>query len=162
MKKNIAITAIRLIISVIVPLAIGALGAVFTAPAVNGWYAGLEKPAFTPPNWLFGPVWTTLYVLMGVAFFLVWQRAAENRTARIGMGLFGVQLGLNFLWSYLFFGRQSPLAGLVDILLLWAAIAATMIYFYRVSRPAGLLMVPYILWVTLALALNFEIWRLNM
>jgi translocator protein len=161
MKRNYAVLALRLFISIAAPLVVGSLGALFTAPAIAGWYARLDKPAFTPPDWVFGPVWTTLYVLMGVAFFLVWQRAEGNPTARIGMGLFGVQLGLNFLWSYLFFGRQSPLAGLVDIVLLWAAIAATMIYFFKVSRPAGLLMVPYILWVTLALALNFEIWRMN-
>lgn len=142
-------------------LGAGAIGGLATAPAIPGWYASLNKPAFNPPNWVFGPVWTMLYVLMGVAAYLVYEKGAGKREVRMALALFGTQLGLNVLWSLLFFGLQSPLFGLVCIALLWFAIAATIIRFYPLSRPAGALLAPYLLWVSFASILNFYIWVLN-
>jgi translocator protein len=124
------------------------------------WYAELAKPAWTPPGWLFGPVWSVLYAMMGIAAWLIWKDAGFSG-ARVALGLFVFQLVLNAAWSWLFFGLQEPGLALVDIGLLWAAILATAVAF-RHHRPlaAGLL-VPYLLWVSFAAALNFEIWRLN-
>ena len=124
------------------------------------WYAGLTKPPWNPPNSVFAPVWSTLFVLMGVAAWLVWRRR-WTPPARLGLGLFLVQLVLNGLWSYLFFGLHRPGAALVDIAALWLVILATLIAFWRVSRPAGALLLPYLAWVGFAGALNLQLWRLN-
>lgn len=142
--------------------AAGILGAIPTRDALATWYPRLKKPSFNPPSSVFGPVWTTLYALMGVSLYLVSedQRAAQAVRGRAQI-LFGAQLALNTLWSFLFFGRRSPLAALVEIALLWIAILATIAAFARVSRAAALLLVPYLLWVSFAAALNFSIWRLN-
>lgn len=137
-----------------------ALGGAATYPQIEGWYAGLAKPAWTPPGWIFGPVWTALYAAMAVAAWLVWRQKGLAG-ARWPMALFAVQLGLNAAWSWLFFGLQSPGLGLVDIVLLWIGIAATMAAFWRRSAAAGLLLAPYLAWVTFAAALNHAIWRLN-
>jgi len=153
--------AVKLVVSLFVPLLVGVVGGIVTAPAIGAWYTGLKKPAFNPPAAVFGPAWTVLYLLMGVAFFLVWRRAADDPLARFAMAAFGVQLALNLAWSLLFFGLHSPLLGLVDIALLWLAILITIVYFFRVSTAAGVLMLPYILWVTFAAALNFSIWTFN-
>ena len=133
------------------------LGARATMDAVATWYPTLVKPNWNPPTWLFGPAWTLLYLLMAVAAWLVWRQAGWN----VALLVFGVQLALNVAWSFCFFAQRSPLAGLVDILLLWAAIAVTLVLFWRVDRVAGWLFVPYLGWVTFATALNFSIWRLN-
>ena len=142
--------------------AVGLLGAVWTTSSVQTWYPTLEKPPFRPPNWIFGPVWTTLYAMMGVAMYTVSEKKEVEpslvRTAKI---LWGIQLALNLMWSYLFFGRRSPLAGMVEIILLWVAIVLTIVAFAKVSRNAALLMVPYLLWVSFASVLNIEIWRRN-
>ena len=142
-------------------LAIGAVGGIVTASSVDTWYPGLNKPAWNPPDSVFGPVWTLLYLMMAVAAWLVWRRrgAADVRAA---MTLFAVQLGLNAAWSVLFFGLRRPGLAAVEIVLLWLAIVATMALFARVSRPAGWLLVPYLGWVSFAAALNIAIWRLNM
>jgi len=134
-----------------------ALGGRATASSVGTWYRTLTKPAWNPPGWVFGPVWTLLYAMMAVAAWLVWRQVGWGGA----LAVFGVQLALNVVWSFCFFGRRSPLAGLVDIVLLWAAIALTLVWFWRVNRLAGLLFVPYLWWVTFAAALNFSIWRLN-
>ncbi|MHC4910297.1 MAG: TspO/MBR family protein [Planctomycetota bacterium] len=123
------------------------------------WYAGLEKPPWTPPNWLFGPVWTVLYLMMGTAAWLVWRKGWTR--ARGALVCFLVQLGLNAAWTPLFFGTHTMVAALVCIALLWLAILATILAFRRHDVRASLLLVPYLLWVTLATALNFELWRLN-
>jgi benzodiazapine receptor len=124
------------------------------------WYGGLIKPALTPPAWVFGPVWTLLYVMMATAAWLVWRR--HGLADAIGpLGLFLGQLALNALWSYLFFGLQRPGLGFLDIAALWLAILATLIAFWRSYRPAGLLLLPYLLWVSFATYLNFQFWRLN-
>lgn len=141
---------------------VGVLGALITAPAIETWYATIAKPAFTPPAWVFAPVWTTLYALMGAAAFLVWQaREDRPRAVRLALGAFAVQLALNAVWSPAFFGLQSPLFGLVVIVSLLVALAGTVLAFARVSRPAAALLAPYLLWVAYASALNAAIWRLN-
>jgi benzodiazapine receptor len=151
----------KLAVSIIACLAAGAIGSVFTQQAIPTWYATLEKPAFNPPNWLFAPVWTLLYILMGIAAFLVWRKGWENRQVRIALIVFLIQLVLNALWSAAFFGLESPLYGLIVISVLWVAILVTVIKFYRISSVASILMWPYLLWVTFAAVLNSSIWLLN-
>ena len=124
------------------------------------WYGSLIKPALTPPAWIFGPVWTLLYTMMAMAAWLVWRR--HGLADAIGpLGLFLGQLALNALWSYLFFGLQRPGLAFIDIVALWVAILATLIAFWRFHPPAGLLLLPYLLWVSFAIYLNFQFWRLN-
>ena len=142
-------------------LAAGAIGSIFTFQSIPTWYAGLNKPDFSPPNWVFGPVWTTLYIMMGIAAYLVYGQGMKKKEAGFALTLFGVQLVLNTLWSILFFGLQNPLYGLVCIIALWLSIAATIWKFYGISKNAGLLLVPYILWVSFASVLNLSIWMLN-
>ncbi len=148
-------------IAVIVCELVGIVGAVFTAPAIPTWYASLVKPSFTPPGWLFGPVWTTLYALMGIAAFIVWRRGLAVAGVKAALLLFVVQLLLNALWSPVFFGVHSPSGGLAIILALWVAIVATIALSAGVSKAAAVLLVPYLLWVSFATVLNFSIWRLN-
>ncbi len=136
-------------------------GAALTAVSVRTWYQTLSKPAWTPPDWLFGPVWTALYLMMAVAAWLVWRRTGRS-TGRTALGLFAAQLALNAVWSPLFFSLHSPGIALVDILLLWAAIAATLWSFSRISALAASLLVPYLMWVSYATALNCAIWRMNL
>jgi benzodiazapine receptor len=157
-------TTARSIVALAVFLALSfaasAIGGLFTYPAIPGWYQSLEKPSWTPPDAVFGPVWTALYILMAVAAWLVWKRGGW--TAQRGpLTLWGVQLVLNSLWSILFFGMRSPALGLVEIQFLWLAILGTLIVFWKVSRLVGGLMLPYLAWVTYASALNFAIFRLN-
>jgi len=151
----------KLAASVVVCLLAGFIGAFFTTPSIPAWYASLAKPTFSPPNWLFAPVWTTLYILMGVAFFLVWRKSAKNKNFKISAALFALQLFLNVLWSAVFFGMHSLAGGLAVIILLWLAILANIIWFWRSSRAAGALMVPYIAWVSFAAFLNYVVWTLN-
>ncbi|MDD5502339.1 MAG: tryptophan-rich sensory protein [Candidatus Thermoplasmatota archaeon] len=149
----------RLAISIGVCLGVGLLGSIFTTPAIPTWFAGLEKPAFNPPNWLFAPVWTALYVLMGIAFFLVWKK--DMGKDRKAYALFEIQLTLNFAWSIVFFGMHSTLGGLVAISLLWVAILLTILRFAKTSKPAAWLLFPYLCWVTFAAILNGYIYALN-
>jgi tryptophan-rich sensory protein len=139
-------------------LLVGAAGTFFTEPSIPTWYAGLAKPGFNPPNWVFAPVWTTLYVLMGIAAWRVWRVTGLNSPEMFAWGL---QLTLNFFWSAIFFAAHLILAALVEMALLWLMILVTMILFWRKDRIAGLLFVPYLAWVSFAFALNFAIWRLN-
>jgi benzodiazapine receptor len=150
--------AVRLIACIAVCLAAAGIGTLPTRPALRGWYAGLTKPSWTPPNWVFGPVWTLLYLMMAVAASLAWGRL--GLTAR-PMQLFALQLILNVAWSGLFFGLRSPGGAFVEILVLWAAILATTVGFWRAEPAAGWLLVPYLIWVGYAAALNLVIWRLN-
>lgn len=152
---------IRFLISVTLPLMVGGLSGFATARGVQEWYPSLTKPAFNPPSWVFGPVWTLLYVMMGVAAYLVWQKGWENELVRVALALYLVQLILNGLWSILFFGMQSPGLAFAEILLLWLAIAATVVWFWRVSPPAGMLLLPYAAWVSFAALLNGSLWILN-
>ena len=132
-------------------------GAVFVP---GEWYASLQKPSWTPPNWLFGPVWTALYTMMGVAAWLVWRRGGFERQ-RIALRLFLLQLFFNALWSPLFFGMHKPGLAFADLLLLWLALAATAAAFWKARPVAGALLLPYLAWVSFAGALNFALWRLN-
>ena len=153
--------AVALAIAVLACEAVGAGGSRFTVPAVKDWYPTLAMPAFAPPPWLFAPVWTALYAAMGVAAFLVWRRRGDDPRARGALLVFGLQLLLNALWSPAFFGLRSPLAGLVVIVPLLAAILVAMLRFFAVSRLAGVLMVPYLGWVGFATVLNAAIVVLN-
>jgi benzodiazapine receptor len=138
----------------------GGIGAVATYPSIPTWYAGLVKPSFNPPNWVFGPVWTTLYFMMGVALFLVWKRPKSRERDRV-VALFFVQLALNSLWSILFFGLHQPWLAFADILLLWGGILAFILSSFRLSTASAGLMVPYLLWVSFATMLNLAIAHLN-
>ena len=140
---------------------LGAAGGVVTAPQIETWYATLDKPGFTPPSWVFGPVWTTLYALQGVAAWLIWRSGLDRRIARLALGLFTLQFVLNLAWSPAFFGLESPILGLIVIVPLWVVIVATMATFSRVDRRAAALLVPYLAWVSFATALNYAIWTLN-
>ena len=151
---------LSLVICLVICLAAGGIGSVFMRMADWAWYEALAKPSWRPPNWLFGPVWTALYVLMAVAAWQVWILAKPGK-ASAPLFLFGLQLSFNAAWTGLFFAMQSPLAGLVDIAVLWVLIAATLAAFWRVKVLAGALMIPYLAWVSFASALNFAIWRLN-
>lgn len=139
----------------------GLIGSVFTASAIPTWYATLVRPAIAPPSWVFGPVWTTLFAMMGVASCLVWRQRKQRKDVRRALYLFGVQLGLNVLWSLIFFGTQDLGGAFVEILLLWLAILATIVAFARISRPAAWLLVPYLLWVSFATILNYAFWMAN-
>jgi translocator protein len=138
----------------------GFLGSLFTIPAIPTWYATLRKPFFTPSNWVFGPVWISLYTLMGISLFFVWRRTGHTKF-KVAFIFFFVQLILNTLWSAAFFGLKSPLLGLIDIVLLWIVILLTILNFFQVSKFAGVLLIPYLLWVSFAMLLNFFLWVLN-
>lgn len=153
------LTIFKLIISLILPQLAGAIGAFFTFNAVKDWYPTLNKPDWTPPSWVFGPVWTILYFLMGIACFLIWN--SDDPTKKSLLNLYFLQLVFNVLWSAAFFGARSPILGVMVILPLWAMILACVIQFHPVSAWASYLMIPYLLWVTFATALNISIWRLN-
>jgi len=151
----------KLVGSIIACEGAGLIGSVFTTTSISTWYAGLEKPTFTPPNTVFAPVWITLYLLMGVAVYLVWRRDLAVSQVRKAFIVFWVQLVINILWTVVFFGFESLLGGVILIIVLWIAILLTIIWFFRVSRIAGILMIPYIAWVSIAMYLNIGVWILN-
>jgi translocator protein len=174
----------KFIISVLICELAGIIGSFFTAPAIGSWYYFLSKPSFNPPNWLFAPVWTILFLLMGISFYLVWLKKWTPRDSKTGLVrkawnpiseklltgswkeenvflIFILQLVLNILWSVIFFGLKMPGVAFFEILMLWVAIIYAIVNFYRVSKPAAYLLIPYIVWVSFAAFLNFFIWRLN-
>jgi len=152
----------KILVMVVTCLVVGYLSSNVTQTSVNTWYPTLNKPFFTPPNWAFPVAWTTLYIFMGVAAGLVWSRIEyEADVVRKGLTYFAIQLALNALWSYLFFGLKNPLLALAEIVLLWLMIYETYLPFKKVSKIAGYLFVPYLAWVTYATALNASIWWLN-
>ncbi|MBK8984153.1 MAG: tryptophan-rich sensory protein [Ignavibacteria bacterium] len=152
---------IKLIVSIIICQLAGIIGTFFTADSIPGWYAGLIKPDFNPPNWIFAPVWILLYLMMGVSLFLVWREDLKNAVVKKAFYIFMVQLLFNTLWSIVFFGFQSISGGLVIIILLWLLIIYTILNFLKISRTSGILLIPYLLWVTFAAILNFFIFKLN-
>jgi len=181
MKYN---NSLKLLTSIIICELAGVVGSVFTTPEIGSWYRNLNKPSFNPPDWLFGPVWTILFILTGVSLYLVWSKKWEpkSKTSRKKIKswnllsqnfyngkwrkaniilIFAAQLILNVLWSIIFFGMHSPSAAFFELLMLWSAIIFTIINFYRVSKTAALLLLPYILWVSFAAVLNLFIWILN-
>ena len=149
-----------LVVFLVVCFAAAGIGGAVTTPKIATWYATLTKPSWNPPNWIFGPVWSALYCCMAISAWLVWRQGGFSGV-KVPLTLFGVQLVLNVLWSCLFFGLQNPGLAFVDVLLLWAAIAGTMVAFWQRSAIAGILFVPYLVWVSFASLLNFMIWRLN-
>lgn len=150
-----------LLLFLLATAAAGVIGSMATFPNVATWYPTLQRPPWTPPNWLFGPVWTTLYAMMAVAGWRVWRACQDGAAARGVLRLYGAQLALNALWSVCFFGLRRPDFGLVDIAGLWILLVIALVRFWRADRLAGLLWAPYVLWVSYASALNFELWRLN-
>jgi translocator protein len=152
---------IKLIISIVASFAAGGIGSLFTFKAIPTWYPGLRKPPYTPPNWAFGPVWTTLYILMGISVFLVWQKGLDTSGALLAFVLFWTQLVINALWSVIFFGMKSKGGGVITIVILWLFILATIVASFRVSSWSGVLLIPYIVWVSIASYLNIGVWVLN-
>lgn len=151
----------KLVFCIALCLFVGIIGSIFTTSAISGWYVYLVKPSFTPPDWVFGPVWTLLFALMGIAAFMVWQKGLKSVDVRRALAFFIVQLALNALWPIVFFGLHSPGGALIEIIFLWAAILATILSFLNVSRLAAWLLIPYILWVSFAVYLNYFLWVLN-
>lgn len=158
MKIN---NAFKLVIAILVSELAGIIGSVFTAPSIPNWYAGIVKPALNPPSWVFGPVWTTLFALMGVAAFLIWKKGLDRKDVKNALVIFIGQLIFNTLWSIIFFGLHSPGGAFIEIIFLWLAILVTIITFAKISKVAAWLLAPYILWVSFAMYLNFSIWALN-
>ena len=152
--------SVKLIISILACLAVGGISGYATASEIPGWYATLQKPSFNPPNWLFGPVWTLLYIMMGIAFSLVWKSDASDLKQK-AMLFFALQLTLNFFWSILFFSFHQTGWAMVEIALLWVFILLCIVSFYPISAIAAYLLVPYLCWVSFASLLNFYIWKLN-
>ncbi|MFA6307731.1 MAG: TspO/MBR family protein [Patescibacteria group bacterium] len=152
---------IKLSAAILMSLAAGAIGSAFTFTGIDSWYQYLNKPSFNPPSWIFGPVWTTLYILMGIALYLIWQEGLKKAFVKNSFILFIVNLVLNSLWSITFFGLQNPALAFLVIVLLWITILVLIIRFYRINKLASYLLIPYLLWVSFASVLNFSIWQLN-
>lgn len=150
-----------LVLFIIVCELAGAIGAVFTTPSIPVWYATLLKPSFSPPNWVFFPVWTALYLMMGISAYLVWTFDIRKKNVLGSLMVFFGQLGLNTLWSVVFFGMRSILGGFIIIIAMWFAIAYTIVSFGKISRDAALILFPYLMWVTFATILNFALLILN-
>ncbi len=153
MKKYLS-----LIVCLAIPFGIAFMGSAVTTPAITGWYASLNKPFFSPPNWVFAPVWTALFLLMGISSYLVWRK---EKKIGAPLKIYGVQLVLNFFWSYLFFGLRRPDLAFAEIIVLWIFIALTIKSFYKVNKLAAYFLLPYIIWVSFASALNFFVFSLN-
>ncbi len=151
----------KLLISIFICQCAGIIGSFFTRRSIHEWYALIDKPFFNPPNWVFAPVWIILYTMMGISLFLIWRKGYYKSGVRAALGIFLIQLGLNSLWSIVFFGGRSIIGGMVVIVLLWLAILRTMYAFFAVSKPACYILIPYILWVSFALVLNLALLKLN-
>jgi len=155
--KNIG----KILLAIVICELAGMIGAIFTTPSIPTWYAGITKPTFSPPNWIFAPVWTTLFALMGIAAYLVYEKGTNKKVVKVALGIFAIQLVLNIKWSLIFFGMHNPGYAFIEIIFLWLAILLTIIAFFKISKPAAYLLIPYILWVSFASFLNFSIWQLN-
>lgn len=151
----------KLVLCILVCQLAGIVGSLFTISAIPMWYAGLVKPALNPPGWVFGPVWTILYALMGIAAFLIWKQGWQRKEVKTALRVFSAQLIANALWSIIFFRGHNSFYALIDILILWVLILVTIFFFYRISKPAAYLLVPYICWVSFATYLNYMIYALN-
>lgn len=146
----------KLILSIAICEGAGLIGSVFTISAIPNWYITLNKPTFSPPNFLFGPVWTTLYLLMGISLYLIWEKKNKNV-----LNIFWIHLFFNATWSIMFFGLRNPLFGLINILILWILIVIVIYKFWKINKTAGLLLLPYLVWVSFATYLNYSIWIIN-
>jgi benzodiazapine receptor len=152
---------IKLIFAVSICQIAGVMGSIFTSPSIPVWYATLQKPYFTPPNWIFAPVWILLFTLMGISLYLILIENLKDKTVKIGVAIFSFQLILNISWSFLFFSLQNILYALIEIIILWFVILFTIYQFFKINKKSSYLLIPYLLWVTFAAVLNFTIWRLN-
>ena len=139
----------------------GLIGSIFTFSAIPTWYVMLNKPSFSPPNWLFGPVWTMLYTLMSISLYRIWTSKTKKKEKNEGLAFFIIQLVLNALWSIIFFGMKQPWLAFVEIMLMWFFIALSIIKFSKIDKFSAYLLIPYLLWVSFASILNFSIWQLN-
>jgi tryptophan-rich sensory protein len=151
----------KLVLSLLVSEGAGIFGSLFTVNAINTWYVTLNKPFFSPPNWVFGPVWTLLFALMGVSLYIVWNKKIDKKVKAHAMSLFFKQLFLNFLWSIFFFTFKNPAAGLVEIVIMWYFIFETIKAFKKIDTTSAYLLYPYLAWVSFATLLNFAIFVLN-
>ena len=155
------INAKKLAAAIGICLMAGVVGSAFTFESITTWYAGLIKPELSPPNWIFGPVWTTLYIMMGVSAYLIWMKGWKKNEVKRALDVFGAQLILNTFWSIIFFGFKNPQYAFIEITVLWLAIAYSIERFYRIEKRAAYLLIPYLMWVTFAAYLNYSIWILN-
>lgn len=154
------INLFKLLVSLILPLGLGSIAGIFTADAVPEWYASLNRPSFNPPNWIFGPVWTALYILLGISFFLIWKQPA-NKARNFAIVVFLLQLLLNFGWSFIFFYFNMIGLALIEIILLWSGIVIMLVLFYKLKPLAAYINITYLLWVTFATILNASYYFLN-
>lgn len=152
---------LKLILSIVICFLAGGLGTLFTTPAIPTWYAGLIKPPFSPPNYLFGPVWSTLYLLMGISLYLVWRKMKKDKNVKFALKMFAVQLFLNAIWSPIFFGAKNLGLAFIVIAFMWVFIVKTIQAFSKVDKVASYLLYPYLAWVSFASVLNFSVWLLN-
>ncbi|MCF6131092.1 TspO/MBR family protein [Flavobacterium wongokense] len=152
---------LKIILLVVVCTTLGYLSGMVTRDSITTWYPTLVKPVFNPPNWIFAPVWTLLYIMMGIAAGLVWTSDSDEKTVKKALGFFAIQFALNVIWSYLFFGLHNPLLALIEIVLLLLMIFETYNQFKRIDKLAGFLLIPYLAWVSFATILNASIWWLN-
>lgn len=152
---------LKIVLVIMVCVSIGYLSGMVTRDSITTWHPTLVKPIFNPPNWIFGPVWTLLYFMMGIATGLIWTSGYDEKKVKKALGFFAIQFGLNALWSYLFFGLRNPLLALIEIIILWLLIFETYNQFKKIDKVAGLLLLPYLAWVSFAVVLNFSIWWLN-
>jgi tryptophan-rich sensory protein len=152
---------VKLVIAILIPVAVGATAGFFTATGTGSWYQTIQKPSWNPPGWIFGPVWTTLYIMMGIALFLVWRSGAAEELKKTAITLFAIQLVLNFFWSFIFFKMEQPGWAFAEIITMWLFILLTIFAFAKVNTTAAWLLVPYISWVSFASILNYTIWKLN-
>ena len=159
--KKLPIKPLPLFLSLVITLSIGGIASFFTIPQIKGWYVYLHKPSFNPPNQVFGPVWTVLYILMGIAAYLVWVRRYQTTAFNKARNIYFIQLFFNFCWSIIFFGLHQILAAFVIIVLLWISIIFNIFAFAKISKAASNLLVPYLLWVSFAGVLNFAVYLLN-
>lgn len=152
---------VKPIIAILICQAAGLAGSLFTYQSITSWYQYLNKPSFNPPNFIFGPVWTLLYTLMGISLYLIWQKGPKNPKTKFALRLFGLQLFLNFLWTIIFFGLKNPGLAFVEIVFLWLSILLVIQKFWQIKKEAAILLIPYILWVSFAALLNYNIYILN-
>ena len=161
MENGNSVKIAKLVISIIICQIVGLMGSFFTMPAIDSWYQTINKPIFTPPNWVFAPVWVVMFLLMGVALFFIWDKESKNGEKKAAIVVFVFQFILNILWSFIFFTLKSPIGAFVEIMALWIMVLFTIITFSKVSKTAGYLLLPYIIWVSFAAFLNFIIILIN-
>lgn len=152
---------LKLILSILVSLGAGIIGSIFTIQGLQPWYSGLEKPWFAPPGQIISVIWVILYILMGISLFIVLNKGINEKKTKLAMGIFAIQLTINAFWSYLFFGLESLILGLFGIIALWITVSFTIYLFNKISKTSSYLLIPYIIWLTIALLVNISLYILN-